>query len=329
MGPLPLARWRVLRTSNVDVARTRVAALFNDHQLAPETGIQLEVNHCRLRHTAVTAMRYRNPVSIHPGHPRPFYTLLAPIAGTALLRIGDTDVRATTHTAVLVSTTEPLSMRWSHDCAMLAVRIERGALDARLAESLRARVRRPPEFAPLFERNHGLHATLRALVSALDDPRAATIDRSTLWDGIEDALLRTLIYAQPHSYTDELHHAPPATVTTHELNHAIALIESHPEIPHTIGHIAGLCNVSPRSLQRAFQQRLGTTFRGYLHDIRLGRIHDDLRAYPADTATVASVAERWGATYSAHLVRAYRARFDETPADTVERPSPDRPITGA
>ena len=56
----------------------------------------------------------------------------------------------------------------------------------------------------------------------------------------------------------------------------------------------------------------------YLRQVRLDRAHDDLAQ--AD-GSVADIADHWGFTNLSRFARAYRDRFGEFPAATLDGPS--------
>ena len=106
--------------------------------------------------------------------------------------------------------------------------------------------------------------------------------------------------------------ARPASVRT-----AIDLIESQPQEALTLSLIAQRCEVSPRTLQKAFQQHLGMSPMEYLRDVRLRRAHEELRAADPFDASVAAVARRWGFGHLGRFAAAHEAKYGQTPLRTL------------
>jgi transcriptional regulator GlxA family with amidase domain len=126
------------------------------------------------------------------------------------------------------------------------------------------------------------------------------------------------VLSQPHAYAEHLErpHAPsgPAPV-----KRALEFIADNADRPLTASDIAQAAGTSVRSLQRAFQERVGTSPTGYLRQVRLERVHAELTgASRAEGATVTDVAMRWGFTHLPRFAAAYRRRYGRSPSQTLQ-----------
>jgi transcriptional regulator GlxA family with amidase domain len=83
--------------------------------------------------------------------------------------------------------------------------------------------------------------------------------------------------------------------------------------------VAGRVAVSARSLQDGFARSIGVPPTRYLRDVRLGRVHQDLRSADPHTSTVSQAAGRWGFLYLSRFAAAHRERFGERPSETLRR----------
>lgn len=54
-----------------------------------------------------------------------------------------------------------------------------------------------------------------------------------------------------------------------------------------------------------------------VRDVRLHRVHDELREADPHVTTVSQVAGRWGFLYLGRFAAAYREKFGERPSDTL------------
>lgn len=81
--------------------------------------------------------------------------------------------------------------------------------------------------------------------------------------------------------------------------------------------LAEVGGVSVRRLQQAFRQHVGTTPFGYLHDVRLKRVHDDL--IQGRGASVTEIALSWGVTHLGRFAGAYRQRYGMLPSESLAR----------
>jgi transcriptional regulator GlxA family with amidase domain len=127
-----------------------------------------------------------------------------------------------------------------------------------------------------------------------------------------------LLLAQPHNYTDTLAE-PRRPAGPPSVRAAIELMRSRPEQPWTTATLARSVAVSVRSLQDGFAHSVGVPPTRYLRDVRLDRVHEDLRSADTHTATVAQVAGRWGFLYLSRFASAYREKFGERPSETLRR----------
>jgi AraC-like DNA-binding protein len=98
---------------------------------------------------------------------------------------------------------------------------------------------------------------------------------------------------------------------------AIDVIESDPRSPLTLSLLATHCGVSPRALQKAFQQHVGMSPMEYVRDVRLRRAHEELRAADPFADSVAAVARRWGFAHLGRFAAAHEARFGQKPLRTL------------
>ncbi|WP_236241191.1 helix-turn-helix transcriptional regulator [Streptomyces sp. CC228A] len=102
-------------------------------------------------------------------------------------------------------------------------------------------------------------------------------------------------------------------------------VRDRPEHPFTTTELAALARVSARRLQESFRAHVGTTPMGYVRDIRLERVRDELRAAePGGGLTVSEVAWRWGFTHLGRFAASYRDRFGEAPSQTLQARPPAR-----
>ncbi|GIF00826.1 hypothetical protein Ari01nite_82900 [Paractinoplanes rishiriensis] len=137
-----------------------------------------------------------------------------------------------------------------------------------------------------------------------------------LAEPLQEMLLLGLLLTSDHPYRDRL--ASPRLASPRRpraIRQAIDLLHSHPEQPITIAKLADVTGVSERALQAGFQRYAGITPITYLRQVRLDRVHEELRqADPAQT-TVAAVAHRWGFTHLGRFAGYYRARHGESPSE--------------
>lgn len=131
---------------------------------------------------------------------------------------------------------------------------------------------------------------------------------------LSESMLQALLAAAEHR-AKELPDRPVAPARPRAVNVVLDVIEAHPEQEYTIGTLAQLAGIGVRALQKGFQQHVGMSPMSYLRQVRLARVHDELRK--GEARTVAEAAHRWGFTHLGRFAAAYAARYGVTPSLTL------------
>ena len=207
-------------------------------------------------------------------------------------------------------------MRWSHDCAQLAVKVSRALIERTLEGVLGY----PPDQAVRFATGFDV-----AGPPGRNWTRAAVLLRDAIEDGapeivvrpLEELVVGQLLAAQPHSFSDQIN-GKPRPVRPRSVSRVLDLIERDPAAPLTVTAMAKTAGTSARSLQAAFAEYLGLTPTAYLRRVRLARARQDLlAAVPGDGQSVADIAYRWGFGHVPRFAAAYRERYGTAPSQTL------------
>ncbi|HEX3588444.1 MAG TPA: AraC family transcriptional regulator [Pseudonocardiaceae bacterium] len=326
--PTPLERYRLFDTTDLDCARDAVSRIFTDHQLDlldPQSHVTARMNSRRLQDTALNFLSYGAHIRVKPDRLDTFYLVQIPLSGRAEIRCGAEHIYSQLGNAPVLSPTEPLLMHWSADCSQLLARIERSALEGRLRDLIDEPIRAPLRFAAEMDVSTGQGLSWRRLLEAavadFDGP-ALMAEHALVAHDFEQTLMTALLLAQASNYTDKIQDAVDA-VGGHALSRAARIavdwIENHPEYQHTTASLARSAGVSERTLQISFRNELDMPPTDYLRDVRLRRVHDDLRAADPSSVTVAEVAARWGFLHPGHFSARYSRKFGESPSQTLRR----------
>jgi AraC-like DNA-binding protein len=158
---------------------------------------------------------------------------------------------------------------------------------------------------------------LARLVASDLDAGPALFDHPLLAPHVERVLMRALLLGQPNTYTGRLLDDRRANRPAH-LEAAMRLLEDRPQLAVTTAGLAREVGTSTRALQEGFRQHLGITPMQFLRDARLHRVRLDLLAADTDAgATVSAIAFRWGFTHMGRFASYYRARYGESPSQTL------------
>ncbi|HJQ45626.1 MAG TPA: AraC family transcriptional regulator [Amycolatopsis sp.] len=312
----------MFESRDVDDTRERVGRIFCPHRmdvLGREPDLDARMHCRRLRNVAVTYVSYGWDVRITPGELESFFAILVPLAGRATFQGGFDQLQADAGTVCVASPTEPLTMRLSHDCRTLVIRVERAAVEAQLSEMVDGALREPIRFRLGMDVTEGFarswYSALSAGVSDLDHPDSM-LTHSLWMEQFEQGLITGLLLAQPHNYMTMLE-GDDRPVPSRLLGVAVDMIEGHPEWAHTSASLARQAGVSVRALQKAFREQLDSSPSEYLRGVRLKRVHDELSAAHHDSTTVGEIATKWGLAHHGRFAALYRERFGESPRQTL------------
>ena len=323
MTSVPLARHRVVATTDLDEARTEFAARFCPHDLRlTERGGRLD-----LVHNAVPVgpdvqlhfIRYGDGVRITPGRFEDFYLVQIPLSGTAVVRIGDRAVRTDRRHASVGWPTEPVDMEWAPGCEKLVVYIRRAALEELAAP--RPEDRRPVVFDPLVNLDAiAVRDWLRLVRLVVEETEggAGLLSSPLVAHQMGQTLMAGLLAAQRNNSgcADAL---AGSQTTSRSVRVTCELIEGAPERPWRLADLVEHAGVSARTLQEAFQRELGMSPLEHLRRVRLDHAHAELLAADPSTASVTQVAARWGFFHLGRFSSTYRAAYGELPSQTLGR----------
>lgn len=328
---LPLERFRLFSSRDVDEARDHVARIFCPHELSPlERERSLDAcHHNALLHRDVSLnyVQYGPAKRIEPGCLGDFYLLQIPLRGGASVRCGGREIESHPLLASFPSPTEPLSMRWHADSPQLIVKLDRHAMRQRLESLLQTALREPLVFelgadltAPAAQGVVGFIAYLRSML----DGEHPLLDRGLLAEQAESHLLTSILLSLRHNHSDRLtmsglRDERITTVLPRIVKRSQDYMRAHAEAPITLADVCQHVGVSARSLQLAFHRHHGVSPMEFLRELRLDLVHRALLAGADPTLKVSEVAARYGFLHLGHFAARYRERFAQTPSDTLAR----------
>jgi AraC-like DNA-binding protein len=211
--------------------------------------------------------------------------------------------------------------RWTGDCRLLAIKIDRDALELQLARMLDSPVGSPILLGRQLDQSQGPGRTwtnmVRVLAADALGENPGLTQNPLLAEPLQEMLLRGLLLASDHPYRDRLTATGGPYPAPRAVRKAIDVLHCYPEQPITIAKLADLTGVSERALQAGFRRYVGISPTTYLRQVRLDRAHEELRQADPDRTTVADVAHRWGFTHLGRFAGAYRARYGAAPSQTL------------
>jgi AraC-like DNA-binding protein len=243
---------------------------------------------------------------------------------------GEPRVATDTSAAVFQPVGDTVLRRWTGDCRLLAIKIDREALELQLARMLDTPVGSPIPLGHRLDQSRGPGRTWTNMVrvlaaDTLGENRGLT-QNPLLAEPLQEMLLRGLLLAGDHPYRDRLATTGGPYPAPRAIRQAIDLLHGRPEQPITIAKLADIVHVSERSLQAGFRRYVGMSPTSYLRQVRLDRAHEELRQADPRQTTVTDVAHRWGFGHLGRFAGAYRARFGVSPSLTLNASAGPRAI---
>jgi AraC-like DNA-binding protein len=314
-----------LHSSDLDETRSALAQHFYSNfidLLEPSRSLDTQLRVAKLGPVTIGDVRFGTDLKLRL-HELGAYHVDVLLSGRLEWQQGRDEPRVATDTcgAVFQPAGDTVLHRWSKDCRLLAVKIDREALEMQLARMLDTPVGSPIPLSRRLDQSHGPGRTWTNMVrvlaaDALGDNGGLTQD-PLLAEPLQEMLLRGLLLATDHPYRDRLATPDGPYPAPRAIRQAIDVLHSRPDQPITIAELADITRVSERSLQAGFRRYVGMSPTSYLRQVRLDRAHEELRqADPAQT-TVADVARRWGFRHLGRFAGTYRARFGVSPSHTL------------
>ena len=319
---IPLARFAAVDTKSPDEARQEIGRIFCPHFLFPAER-RPERFHARHRCApqagySVNYVAYGSTVEIDPGELSRFFLLQVPIEGSAEVRCGASLAEASAGvTASILSPTLPTRMTWREGCEKIIILMERKAVEDQFA-ALTGRACDRIEFSAEIDltgaTGRALLRHVALMLAAAEEPEPTPqAYQATLRDGLSTLLLT----AFAHSGAGQLAQPAP-TPAPGAVRRAELFIAGAADRPIAMAEVAEAAGVCLRSLQEAFKRTRGVTLSQAVQNARLERFRAQL-CTPGGADSVAAIAFAAGLGHLGRAAAAYRARYGETPSQTLRR----------
>jgi len=202
------------------------------------------------------------------------------------------------------------------DCLLLAVRLERPALERELERLLDRPLRHPAELTADVDLARGPGRDWLELVQTVR-PQPGRYNDLLAEPSVAERLGGTLITGLLLAASPD--HARQAGRGPAPVRRALEVIEDHYPEPLTIADLATASHISVRRLQAGFRRHVGLPPMSYLRHFRLDRAHELLCRADAETTSVTEVAMTCGLRHLGRFAAEYHDRYGETPSQTLHR----------
>ena len=315
------------RTSDLDEARALCGNYFGRRTLQLlDPSARLAARFDIMRSGALTIGDVEYGAEITGRNELVAYHANVPVSGGYLACQGRRRVHASSAVASVYRPAGVRLERASADCRILAVQIDKRALESHLESLLdvtvRGPLRLPIELDLTREPGRGWARMVRILADDITDPDGM-LHHPIAAAPLHEGLLNATLLAMDHQYRDALERSMtvgnPGWCAV-AVNAAVDAIEANPQAPFTDAVLAQIAGVGVTALRRAFRRRHGTSPMSYLWRTRLARVHDELLAADPRDTTVRDVARRWGFVHLGRFSAWYRACYRVSPTQTLRGP---------
>ena len=224
------------------------------------------------------------------------------------------------HAAVFQPVGDTVLDRWQADCRLIAVKVDRIALENTLAAMLDRPVTSPVRLGPRLDMSSGLGSSWLRLVQLIMVDTAQQVSlmhHPLIGQRLQESLVTGLLLATDHQYRIQLDSRRQFTAAPRAVRRAAEAMRAQPGRPFTATDLAEVAGVSRRSLQQGFQRYVGMSPMTYLREVRLGCAHDELRHGDPGDVSVTEVAYRYGFLHLGRFSAMYRHRYGEPPSQTL------------
>lgn len=319
---LPLTQFPFCRTTDVDQAREAVGRVYTHGTLAPVSSgksFSYEFNVAPLGRVTLTAMDWGCGMTFDAPSLDECFNFSSIVQGTSELRIGSDVVEADLNRGVVMSPVKSLHIRWSERLVSLDVKVARKTLESHLAAIAGIELKQSLDFSASMRINDDNAAVWRLIRVMADevDRDESLLAYPLVAERFSETLLTTVLYAQPHNYSEALIQARESAAWSY-VRRAEEYMEAHCDEPITAELLADAIGVSIRTLYAGFQKHRDYAPIEFLRSVRLCRARDALLAAPPG-GSVSEYALKWGFTHLGRFSALYREQFGESPSETLQR----------
>lgn len=320
----PRARHEVSLRSRDPVEATAIASrVYHEHRLTivgDRRAFAMSLDAASLGPITLGWLSYDTEVRVDAEPLADAYQINLVSAGQMHAYCGAHQMIATSEAGMVFRPDRPTGIAgWRTPSQMLAIKIERHALEDELEQLIHRPVAGPIAFALPFDLSHHGAADWSWLVSALAASFFApgSLFRQPIMTApLVHAILAGLLLSAEHNFRAQLD-APVRRIGPTTVRRAHEYIEQHAHEPLTVAQVAAWAGVSVRALQQGFQRSLGATPHQIIQHTRLERAHLELVNSSADEATVAGIGAKWGFPHAGRFASLYHARYNAYPSATL------------
>jgi AraC-like DNA-binding protein len=321
-----LPRHPIFRTCDLEPAREHMGGVWGEHRvayLAKEHQLDFRHREARLGPIAVNSMQYGAGVMVNAPPFGDLYLVQFTLTGRCELRQGRCCIDTPAGSVVIINPFQPFAKTWHPGTRQLIIRIDRSLVEREFQALTGYDEPQRIEFDPLPLEGMARAGTLAHFAGMLcDDLKNASsgLEHPLVRDRVASALVSTLLVSIPHNRQRALQ-AAATSVAPFFVRRAEHFIEENARHAVDLEDLVGVAGVSSRALQMGFRRFRNTTPMAYLRSVRLELARTELARAKRNGGSVASIAHPCGFGHLSRFAADYKARFNESPSQTLLRGS--------
>lgn len=319
---LPLARWQSLTSADLDEVHRHMEVAIHPHELDIDerATIAFRHNRARLGSLSLNAISYgQSNGRIRIGIPpmRNHYMMQVSLGGSMRVDERGTSFEAAAGQIFVIRPEQEHVQYLAPGYRHLNLSIPRCLLERIVAQECGIEPALPIGFERVGLRDEPARSLWRLLWTVCRDfdQQSGVFSYSHVSRAIEEALVRTLLAAIPHSYSERLN-APCSPAAPYYVRRAEDFIRANLCEEIELFDIVAAAGVSTRCLQAGFRSYRDTTPLAYLKARRLERARTLLQTARETGQSVTDVAFSCGFSHLSKFARDYHQRFGENPSQT-------------
>jgi AraC-like DNA-binding protein len=319
-----LPRHPIFRTHDLDHAREHLAGVFAEHSLAyltKERRLDFRHRQTNLGTVTINSIRFGVGIAVKAPAFSDFYLVQFTLSGGCRLSQGHSCIDTPAGSIAIINPFRPFAITVFPGTRRLMLRVDRLLVErefrAWTGADLTKRIEFDQQQMLTGDRVGMLARYVRMLCEDLKTTSPA-LEHPLVRDRIASALVSTLLVSTPHNMQRAFEPAA-RSIAPFFVRRVEHFMEENVRQAIHLEDLAGVAGVSARALQLAFRRFRETTPMAYLRVLRLELARRELAQAARNGSCVAAVANACGFGHLSRFAAEYKARFNESPAQTLRR----------
>src|SRR5215471_2178597 len=314
----------IFRTHDLEQVREYLAGVFAENSLAylaSERRADFRHRQAKLGAVTINSIRFGVGVTVKTLGSHDFYLVQFTLSGGCRLSQGRSCIDTPAGSIAIINPLRPFAMTVLPGTRRLMLRVDRLLVErefqAWTGSDLTKRIEFDQPQTLTGEKVGTLARHVRMLCDDLKTSPSA-LEHPLVRDRIASALVSILLVSMPHNMQHALEPAA-RSIAPFFVRRVEHFMEENARQAINLEDLAGVAGVSARALQLAFRRFRETTPMAYLRVLRLELARRELAQAARNGGCVASVANACGFGHLSRFAAEYKARFNESPAQTLRR----------